>query len=270
MGYAITLFAVPLDRLREAIGSEDQDLVDRLNHEKDNTDQPTPEIGPRIKLFKNGDIHFNGVLVTWDEFISRLGDPIWDGLELYEYTESFDLEGDWENSGEFWGAVRAAMAGWAEKGPRFTAWNLCPTEEKLAKVGRDDRFTEVQAALDLVCGTKARTGRSFAPIYGYGLEKLCQLIGFYLATIEGKNRLKSLRVDTTLLELRCPVRLPFYDDFPYVSYLEVDEVTAEWRRLSALDLSYPRSRLIEDDRRCFESCLRRANNECFGIVSFYY
>lgn len=270
MGYATTLFAVPLDRLREAIESKDQQLIDRLNSGKDETDWTKPEVGPRIKLSKNGDIQFNGVLVTWDEFISRLGDPMWDGLELHEYTESFDLEGGWENSGEFWGAVRAAMASWAGKGPRFTAWNLCATEEKLMQVGKDEELTNVQAALDLVHGMKLRTGRSFAPIYGYGLEHLCQLIGYHLATIEGKNRLKSLRIDTALLELRCPVSLPFYDDFPYIGYLEVEEVNAEWRRLSTKDLSYRRSRLIEEDRRCFESSLRRAKESSFGIVSFYY
>ncbi|WP_145390035.1 hypothetical protein [Stieleria neptunia] len=53
-----------------------------------------PDAGPRVKLCQNGEIYFNGVLVTWDEFIRQLGDPMWDGTELHEYTESFEVDGD--------------------------------------------------------------------------------------------------------------------------------------------------------------------------------
>ncbi|PAY17434.1 hypothetical protein CKO51_21190 [Rhodopirellula sp. SM50] len=251
------------------MGSQDQRLIDRLRSKMADEGPIAPDAGPRVKLCKNGDIYFNGVLVTWDEFIRQLGDPMWDGTELHEYTESFEMDGDWSNSGEFWIAVRSAMASWAGKGPRYAAWNLCSSEEKWMQSGKDE-LTDFQAAMELVQGTISRLGKSFAPYYGYGLEYLCGTLGSKLETIEGKNRLKSLRLETPLTEFRCPVSLPFYEDFPYISYIEADEVRLEWQRLSAADLSYRKSRLIEEDRRSVAACLQRADRKGCGIVSFYY
>src|SRR5262249_16377157 len=107
--------------------------------------------------------------------------------------------------------------------------------------------------------------------YGYALERLCRVVGTRLATIEGRRGILShLGLDTRLREERSPVRLPERDDFPAISFLTANEVQREVKRLGALDLSFPQSAEVEQDRQTFFKCLKTAARKGVGIVAFYY
>ena len=82
--------------------------------------------------------------------------------------------------------------------------------------------------------------------------------------------LSHLGLNTRLREERSPVRLPERDDFPAISFLTATEVRREVKRLAALDLSFPQSAEIEQDRLTFSKCLKKAARKGVGIVAFYY
>lgn len=82
--------------------------------------------------------------------------------------------------------------------------------------------------------------------------------------------LSHLDLDTRLGEERAPVPLPEERDSPVISYLSAQEVQREFARFRELDLSFPESVEVEEDRKALLGCLRKAAKKRAGIVAFYH
>jgi hypothetical protein len=82
--------------------------------------------------------------------------------------------------------------------------------------------------------------------------------------------LQALKLNTPLSKERAPVKLPKSDDFPAIGYLTADEVEKEVKRLGAMDLSFPKDELIEEDRRELLKALQKAAKKGVGVVAFYH
>jgi hypothetical protein len=262
MGYSTTLYAVDLQALRAAVGSNDATLVERARTAGTGAAEADPSKDPRVKVTRDSRIFLNGRPVTLDGLREGLRDPRWAGTTVYLHHERGHKKGIFSEAGSLMRALGAALAG-----TRIAGVMWCDTEEELLAGWEDtDELSEEQAVADLVAGTFTRPDCS----YGYGLERLCQVLGTRLGVIEGKGRLKALKLDTPLCEVRSPVPLPESEDFPFVSFLTPEEVRREAARLGAMDLSYPRSSAVEEDRRQLFQHLRSAAQQGIAVVAFYY
>lgn len=267
MGYSTTIYAVDLNVLRSSIDSGNLELIDRLRKceappASGNDVDPTK--GPRIRLALNSDIFLNGNRVSWEEFTVAILDPKWHGTNLYTFQEPGQRTGQWSELGSFKKAMRQAIAG-----SQFIGELVCDSEEELLSGWHEDEGISAEtAAEELILGTISFPDAGYQ--YGYGLERICRCIGTLLGSISGKNRMKSLKLSTLLEKIRCPVSLPKYDDFPYISHLSHSEVELEIDRIRAMDLSYPKSKLIEEGRRSLLRFLEYAGREQLGVVAFYY
>lgn len=262
MGYATTLYAVDLGGLGAAVGSNDAGLIERARAGDASPGAVDPTKGPRVKLARDSQIFLNGRPVAWEELREIIRDPCWAGMFVYWYQENGRMEGAWSERGSFARALHGAMAG-----TRIAALMCCNTEEDLVDGWEDDEtIPDDQAAAELVAGTFSRQDCS----YGYGLERLCLVLGSRLGVIEGKARLKALKLDTPLAKSRTPIRLPEVDEFPYIGYLTAEEVRGEVARLGAMDLSYPPSAAIARDRRALLQYLETAAQAGHAVVAFYY
>jgi hypothetical protein len=274
VGYSTTLYAVDLNELSSAVGSGSATLLARVRSTIDPEDGATgtvdPTKGPRVKLTLSSEIYLNGERVTWDEFKVGLSDPKWKGTYLYQFQEDGKRTGVFSRPGSFVTAIGEAIAA----DPAFArAWRqtigtiVCDSEEELLAGWEDvEELPAEQALAELISGQFSRPDCS----YGYALEELCQTLGTRLATLGGKNRLKALKLDTPLSRTCLPVPLPEVDEFPFISYLSAEDVQKEAERLRALDLSYPRSAIIESERRLLLQGLETAAERRMGVVAFYY
>ncbi len=263
MGYSTSLYAIDLVALRAAIGSNDPILLSRAQAACQAHGPATkdPTQGPRIKVTRDSQILLNGKPVTPEEMRDHLRDPKWAGTNLYWYHEKGQKSGAWKEAGAFMRQLQSAVAG-----TRLAGLLSCNSEAELLSGWDDeDELSEEQAVADLIAGHFSRPASS----YGYGLQCLCQLLGVKLGVIPGKGRLKALKVDTPLAEPRSPTALPEVDDFPHLSYLSAEEVAQEARRIEAMDLAYPKSSAIEEDRRTLLQYLQAAAREGHAVVSFY-
>jgi hypothetical protein len=266
MGYSTSLYAVDLDALRAAIGSRDARLLKRLRPPKKKPRKKDPMNGPRVKLTRNSQIILNRQPVSFAELKAELNRPKWRGTYLFTYIESSRIRGRWSKTGSFFLALTKSYPA-----SQFLGAVVCTSDADLASGGGDEEeISEKEAAAELVEG-KLTQPKDAAHQYGYGLEVLCERLGTHLATIEGKRgMLKALELNTPLSRERSPVKLPRRDDFPGIGYLTGAEVKRELERLRQMDMSFPEDDLIEDDRRAFLWCLRRAAKKGVGIVAFYY
>lgn len=263
MGYSTTLYAVDLDAIRTAVGSGDVRLLRRLRPAKKKKGEKDSSQGPRVKLTRKGEVILNGQPVSFNELKAELNRRKWKGTYLYTYIEATPRTGRWRKAGSFPLALRKATPH-----TQFSGEVMCTSDEDLAHGDDDDEITDDEAAAELVEGQVSQPDAGHQ--YGYGLERLCELLGSHLATIEGKRgMLKSLDLATLLSKERSPVRLPRRDDFPGIGYLTAEEVKREVERLRRLDLSHPDDE-VEEDRKTFLRCLQRALKKRAGVVAFYY
>lgn len=267
MGYATIIYAVDLDALRAAVGSRNAGLIQSAKaaaSSEEDADEMDPTKGPRIKVTKDSELFLNGQPVSFDELIAALHNPVWKGTNLYLYQEDGGKRsGVFRKLGSFVEAFHPALP------PNHYIGTLCCNDDaELLSGWQDDDISEDQALRELIAGEFTRP--DCAHQYGYALERLCPTLGTWLATIEGKGRLRALKLETPLSEARPPAPLPEIPDFPYISYLTAEEVQGEVQRLRSIDLSYPKNAEIEQDRKAFYKCLTRAAKKQVGIVSFYY
>lgn len=262
MGYSTTLYAVDLEKLRAAVGSNDADLAERVRAVgRDPAAGVDPTQGPRIKVTQDSQIILNGKPVTLDEMKAGVRDPRWAGTNLYWYHERGQKSGQWSERGSFALALQQALAG-----TRLAGMLACNTEAELLAGWDDDELSEEQAALELIAGMYSRPEDS----YGYGLELLCRVLGTKLGVMAGKGRLAALKLDSPLEKARLPVTMPPSDDFPTISYLSADEVRSEVDRLSGMDLAFPKNASITRDRQELLSYLRSVAQTGQAMVVFYY
>jgi hypothetical protein len=281
MGYSTKLYAVDLQQLQSAVGSQDRTWIERVeSFEKAEgvaEAEVDPTKGPRVKVAKNSDIFLNGRLISWEDFQVAIVRPEWKGSNLYAYQEraddviqradgSYAVETGKGHSGMFREVGSFAAALYRLPNDFSICW--CNSEEELSSGWQEDEISDEQALREVIGGDFSDP--ACAHQYGYALERLCHALGDHLATIEGKGRLRALKIDTPLAKERSPVALPRNDDFPYISYLTEDEVQREVQRLRSTDLSYPKNAEIESDRRELFQCLDAAAAKHRAVVSFYY
>jgi hypothetical protein len=263
MGHSSAIVAVDLDKLKAAVGSRDAALVRKLRPKKA---APSPNDGPRVLVGPKGELYLNREPVTFDELQKRLRQRKWKGTDLF-YCDSrggHRVPG-FEDRMRFRNSIINPIPHW-----QFESYAICFNEDELYSGFDDDEITEERAAAELVEGRVTRPDEGHQ--YGYGLEKLCRLLGTFLVGIEGKGgMLAALKLNTPLAKERSPVRLPkARDEFPVIGYLTAAEVEREVKRLDGLDLSYPRSELIEADRKELVRALKKAAKKAVGVVAFYH
>jgi hypothetical protein len=266
MGYATKLYAIDLDALMSAVGSRNARLLKRLRPAQKSLKggQKDPMQGPRIKLTSKSEIILNGQPVSFDELRTELNRRKWKGTYLFTYLENGRRTGRWSKPGSFARALSKVYP-WTQ----FLGEMTCDSDEDLAHGWQDEEISEEQAAAELIEGWVSKPQQAHQ--YGYGLERLCQLLGSRLATIEGKRgMLQALKLNTPLSKERSPVSLPQRDDFPVIGYLTADEVECEVERLRKLDLSSPKRAAIEEGRKTFFRCLKEAAKRRTSLVAFYY
>src|SRR5262249_51779696 len=139
-----------------------------------------PMQGPRVKLTSKGEILLNSQPVSFDELKAELNRPKWKGTYLLSYVEATPRTGRWRKPGSFPLALAKAYPH-----TQFLGTVVCDSDEDLAHGWEDDEISEEEAAAELVEGTVSQP--EAAQQYGYGLERLCQLLGTWLGTIGGKR-----------------------------------------------------------------------------------
>jgi hypothetical protein len=255
MGYSTMIYAVDLDQLSAAVGSADAKLIRRLV-----PGRRKPVKNPRVYVNSGSNIFLNGQFVTFDELCAELSRPKWKGTTLY-YNEAERIRG---------GRWVKLFSLRDEMFERILPNQFGLIEISVGDVGDDDEELAPElAAAELIAGSPSRPRSGY--VYGYGLKRICEVLGTFLTAIEGKGgMLQALRLNTPLAKDRSPVRLPKSRDFPRIGYLTTAEVGAEVNRLEGFDLSYPKAEEIEEDRKEFLGALRKAAKKGLGVVAFYH
>lgn len=268
MGYSTKLYAVDLAALTHAMGSNDSNLLRRIQAAK----EPAPPKNPRVLITLDSEIILNGKLVTPDEFKTEICKPKWAGtiLAWYQRTPTTKAEQKRWKAGQFgqlgrFNAFFSAIR--LESGIQGTSGY---SDEEAFQAGAEDDEISVDQALEELVTGQPPSDLAAAHQYGYAFERLCDMFGTLLETLNGKGRLKQLKLDTRLTETRVPVALPKYDDFPYISYCSADEVQEEVKRLRPVDLAFADNALLEKDRRRFLEVLELTLQQQKGLVGFYY
>jgi hypothetical protein len=280
MGYSTMLYAVDIGELRSAFGSKDQALLARVRavaQERAGGDtRVDPTKGPRVRVTWKSEIYFNGKLVTQEEFKENLLSPEWAGTNLSWYHENpppgQKREGVFKILGSFaqflYPLLKYQVSETGEVKKHIIGINCCSTEEDFARLGDpEDDITDDQALEELIAGKI--TQRDHASTYGYALENLCRTLGMFLDAC-GTDQLRSLKLKTPLSKTRLPVKLPKSEDFPYISFLDAQEVRDEVARLGAMDLADPKDPENEEERKYFLQLLEQAAAQNRGVVGFYY
>lgn len=281
MSYSTMLYAVDIGALKSAFGSKDQELLARVRaaiQDGQGTDKPVdPTKGPRVKVTWKSEIYFNGKLVTRDEFKENLFSQEWAGMYLNTYQEidpppGQEREGEFKILGSFpeflYPLLRYKVSETGEVKKRIIGVHFCSTEKDFAELGEPkDAITEDQALEELIAG-KITQPRN-ASTYGYALENLCHALGTFLDAV-GTDRLRSLKLKTPLSKTRLPVKLPKSEDFPYISFLDEQELRDEVGRLRTLDLADPKDPENEEERKYFLQLLEQAVAQHRGVVGFYH
>jgi hypothetical protein len=281
MSYSTMLYAVDIGALKSAYGSKDNALLTRVRaaiQEGQGTNRPVdPAKGPRVKITWQSEIYFNGRPVTRDEFKEQLFRPEWAGmyLNLYQETDAppgQKREGEFKVLGSFaaflYPLLKYEVSETGEVKRHIIGVNWCSTEKDLGALGEpQDDITEDQALEELIAG-KITQPRN-ASTYGYALENLCQAMGKFLDAV-GTDRLRSLKLKTPLSKTRSPVKLPKSEDFPYISFLDEQELRDEVARLRTVDLADPNDPENEEERKYFLQLLEQAVALNCGIVGFYH
>ncbi len=280
MSYSTMLYAVNIGELKSAFGSKDHALLARVRtavqERQGGGTRVDPTKGPRMRVTWKSEIYFNGKFVTKEQFKEQLLSPEWAGTNLYTFYENpppgQKAEGEFKIRGSFAQFLHPLLAPViSESGEvkrHIIGINSCSTEEDFSGLGDpDDDITEDKALEELIAGKI--TQRHNAPTYGYALENLCHALGTFLDAC-GTDRLRSLKLKTPLSKNRLPVKLPKSDDFPYISFLDEQEVHDEVDRLRAMDLVDPTDPENEEERRHFLQLLERASALNLGVVGFYH
>ena len=260
MGYSTMLYAVDVGELKSAVGSGDAALLERVRtvvqQRQGGGRRVDPRKGPRVRVTWNSEIYLNGKRVTADELKHALLNPEWAGTNLYIYSEinpppGQKREGEYKELGSFSSKVfMPLLQFFAERGivfkEHYVGIENVFSAELFAKLGiSDDELSGDQALEELIAGKFTRQTNTH--VYGYALEHLCATIGTVLDSV-GTDRLRSLKLKTPLSKTRPPVKLPKNSDFPYISYLDAEELRAEVARLKATDLASPKQPELEEER----------------------
>jgi hypothetical protein len=279
MGCTTKLYSIELKKLRAACGSKDAAIVEAVlaaDAERNGGRKPVDwRKGPSIFVTWKSEILFNDELVTKEELPHRLLEPRWTGTKLYFYIEpppkGEERQGEFRELVSFYGWLTSLGPFFIQHGTTFRDQfvGTCTQSEPRSTADIDidaEEISDEDALRDLVNGKFTR--KRCSAEYGYALERLCGVLGKRLDSV-GTDRLRSLELKTKLSRIRTPVKLPRIADFPYISYLEHDEVVKEYDQFKSIrDTGIDEE--FDEERRRFVSCLKTATELKHGIVGFYY
>lgn len=132
----------------------------------------------------------------------------------------------------------------------------------------DDDPTVGQALEAIIRGEKIDT--NYAHQYGYAFKLMCDTLGEWLPDDDMIGDLGPLELNSPLQEFRSPIDISANNDFPYIAFLTAEEVKAESKRLSGIDLSYPGDEDIEEAREAYANCINEAASKDLAVVTFYH
>jgi len=281
MSYSTRLYAVDIDALSAAVGSCDDSLLRRLRDANTPADDAAAEVelhgDVTLRITSEGRVLFNGQPMTLEELSHAILSIESGSLEVvmeFPWTKGHEAVVLANNENVPKSGLERVITRWECDDPQVSK-NLDKTARiswsRTESDGDDDdssfrpAFGVSEDALsDLVFGRLENSG----PDHGYALEVICFVLGELLPDDDLIGDLEPLELDTPLEQKRTPVPLK-HPDFPVISFLTADEVAAESRRLSRLDLEFPDDEDIEDAREALFQCLKRAADKGLGVVAFY-
>lgn len=160
MGYATTMYAIDLGKLRAAVGSKDSRLSQRIRRtQKLEDDWKSLAAGPRLMVNKNSDLILNRRQVSLEELRRELKRRC-KGAFLYVYSAK-NIRGAFGEPGALWKALALP--------PRHIRGLVgCSTEEQLFRDLEVEEFTEGQAVDELIAGEVTRPDCAFQYGYSFG------------------------------------------------------------------------------------------------------
>ena len=289
MGYSTSLYAVDIDGLTSAIGSQDSSLIAALQaatqEDPDDCNVPSEldlaSLRPDATLrIVQEDIFMDDQLITVDKLPTALSGSGIRILEIVVLVPS-QIQQDvlpaihecFPDSG-----IEKALIRFECDNPK-AAKNMSPGPFLFLPLPDDDEddedetntviasFTHVShdAISDLVSGNLARTNSA----HGSALELFCHFSGTRLPDGGLIGDLSPLGLNLPLEHSRPPVPISIRGDFPVISHLTAEETAQEAERLSVISMACPDDSDIEEAREVLRTCVNTAASQGRGIVSFY-
>jgi hypothetical protein len=270
MSYTTTLYAVDLDRLRAAIGSKDNVLLDRVKREllDDESDDRIRGKLIRVEVDETGTVYLDGKEVEIEQVKQAV-------QSLTGTRDRVRMPApDSRARPDVSSVIIQTMNDMAASAGRTPSFESCPKEHLWLDEDDDGYDDDGSPSEDytgvrrLIFGESA--GLDTASDDAYALQDLCRVLGTELDTDDALGDLDPLQIDSPLCRWRMPVHLPQPEDFPFVSYLTPEEVAAEVMRLESMNLSFRDDEDIEYARKVLLECLKEANKKNQAVVAFYY
>lgn len=266
VSYATHLYSVDIAALKSAVGSKDEALLKKIRAAAEKKGAAATMPSPRIRVSYRSEIELNGQPVTTEELKEFLKRPELTGQTIITYQQNpprgKKCEGEFREIGSFCRNVLFTIQG------TFTGIRGVTREQFEKLKDPPEEMTSERALEELIAGKPSQPGEGHH--YGYALEKLCGILGTFLDAV-GTDCLRELELKTPLSKERSPVKLPKIHDFPVISYLDAAGFQAEVERLRGMDLSFPKDRAIEKERKRFLKALEKgARKAGRGVVGFYY
>ena len=127
----------------------------------------------------------------------------------------------------------------------------------------DDWPMAVDAIAEICAGSCVF--KNAAPVYGYCLECICQVLGERIAYL---GPLTAHPYRSALLEERVPIPIPRDQDFPTIGYLDAADVAGELNLVRSADR--PDDECLAEDMDEYQEALERAVDGGKSIIAFYY
>lgn len=280
MGYSTTLYAVDIGLLQATVGSGDSALLKRLEDFNGGaSERESPELESKpdrvIQVTKDGGVLFDGQETTLGSLAESCRSLAGGNLEVhlaFGWTEGHSgvikiLNEDVVPQSRVERVIMRAESNDPKTSMRPTVFWPRPDDEEDDEEETSPPSFDVpqEAREDLIHGRLSNCG----PEHGRALELLCYVLGDRLRDEDALGDLEPLGLDSPLTRPRCPAGIGEHGDFPIVSFLTAEEVAAEAKRLSKVDLSFPDDDDIEEARETYFRCLKEAAKRKKGVVSFY-
>jgi hypothetical protein len=256
MGLTTSLYAIDIDQLKKKLGSNDSKLIEKLaGKQKKVASAKAQDLRVRIDL--DGHITIAGIPRTAEFLAAEIVRPKWARRELIVTYQPGKRPNRYSPNQVVIVKMIDELATRTKFACFVSDWDWSSEE--------DEEISTEHAAIDLVMGRCTRP--DCASEYGYGLKLLCDDIGKHLGVIGGELQ-AAIAWKTRLLQLRSPIKLPAFDDFPSISYLTAKEASVEYKRFSEMDQSDIPEKWKILNRKQFIQFLRKASEMKQAIIAF--
>lgn len=271
MAYSTTLYAVDIDLLKAALGSDDTSLAKRIRDHNAATPVETFERKQIwVAVLEDGSITLDREPATLEAVLERYAQ-----LERHDVVHF--LGKDAEMQKRLLEGFSEAAVSMAERGGRAAKISGHPSVKDLEEFyAYDDQVAqpdETAAQIDRAVGDLIAGHVSDdlpTACYGYAFQQLCATLGRRLDDGDAIGEIRPLDLETPLEDFREFPQVPADGDFPIVSYLTSKELQKELKRLSRRKRSPAEDADIEAARQALLRCLNEAADEGLGVVTFYY